>query len=137
MVPMCRTVSCLTRIEPDESSDTSGTDTTVIEESDIEDFCLWPDLLDEEDCSLYNVGSSVDNSLCMLEQDNWSYGHIVSMHDFDSEDSNEDIGFNLDEGSVGRRMRIGVSECVWCLSAGISGRPSGGDIQGQCLLHRK
>ena len=45
MVPMCQTVSCVTRIEPDESSDTSGTDTAVIEGSDIEDFCLWPDLL--------------------------------------------------------------------------------------------
>ena len=64
MVPMCRTVSCVTRIEPDESSDTSGTDTAEIEESDIEDFCLWPDLWDEGDCSGSNVGSSVDNSLC-------------------------------------------------------------------------
>ena len=45
MVPMCQTVSCVTRIEPDEFSYTSGTDTAVIEGSDIEDLCLWPDLL--------------------------------------------------------------------------------------------
>ena len=89
MVPMCQTVSCVTRIEPEESSDPSGTDATVIEGSDIEDFCLWPDLLDEEDCSLSNVGSSVDNSLCMTDI-------LVIL----SEDSYEDIGFNLDEGSV-------------------------------------
>ena len=37
MVPMCQTVSCVTRIE---FSDTSGTDTAVIEGSDVEDFCL-------------------------------------------------------------------------------------------------
>ena len=77
MVPMCQTVSCVTRIEMDESSDTSGTDTAVIEGSDIEDFCLWPDLLNEEDCSISNVGSSVDNSLCMSEQDSLSYVYLL------------------------------------------------------------
>ena len=67
-VDMCQTVSCVTRIEPDVSSDTSGTETSaIIEGSDIEDFCLWPDLLNEEDCSNSNVGSSVDNNLCMSE----------------------------------------------------------------------
>ena len=43
------------------------------------------------------------------------------MGDFDSEDSDEDIGFNSDEGSVAElewntwdeAMRIGVSECIW------------------------
>ena len=38
MVPMCRTVSCVTRIGPNDSSDMSGTNTTVINGSDIEDF---------------------------------------------------------------------------------------------------
>ena len=39
MVPMCRNVSCVTRSEPDVSSDTSGTEpSAVIEGSDIEDF---------------------------------------------------------------------------------------------------
>ena len=63
MVPMCRTVSCVTRIGPDESSDTSGTDTAVINGSDIEDFCQWLELSDEEDCFGLDVGSSVDCSL--------------------------------------------------------------------------
>ena len=36
----------------------------------------------------------------MSEQDNLSYVDVKSMCDFDSEDSDEDIGFNLDEGSV-------------------------------------
>ena len=98
MDPMCQTVSCVTRSEPDVSSDTSGTETSaVIEGSDIEDFCLWPDLLNEEDCSISNVGSSVDNSLCMSEQDSLSYVDVASIGDFDSEDSDEDIGFNSDE----------------------------------------
>ena len=36
MVPMCQTVSCVARIEPDVSSDTSGTETSaVIEGSDM------------------------------------------------------------------------------------------------------
>ena len=39
IVPMCQTVSCVTRVEPDESSDTSETDTAVINGSEIEDFC--------------------------------------------------------------------------------------------------
>ena len=50
IVPICRTVSCVTRIARDESSDTSGTDTGVIKGSDIEDFCYGPELSDEEDC---------------------------------------------------------------------------------------
>ena len=50
MVPMCRTVSCVTRIARDESSDTSGTDTAIIIGSDIEDFCQGPKLSNEEDC---------------------------------------------------------------------------------------
>ena len=86
MVPMCRTVSCVTCIAPDESSDTSGTDTAVINGSDIEDFCQWPELSDEEDCFGSDVGSSVDSSLCISEQDDLSYADIASVVDFDSED---------------------------------------------------
>ena len=41
MVPMCRTVSGVTRCEPENSSDMSRTDTAELEESDSEDFCLW------------------------------------------------------------------------------------------------
>ena len=76
MVPMCQTVSCVTRIGPDESSDTSGTDTAVIDGSDIEDFCQWPELSDEEDCFGSNVGSNVDSSLCISEQDDLSYAEL-------------------------------------------------------------
>ena len=100
MVPMCQTVSCVTRIEPDESSDTSGTDTAVINGSDIEDFCQWPELSEEEDCFGSDVGSSVDSSLCISEQDDLSYADVASVVDFDSEDSDVDFCFNSEEGSV-------------------------------------
>ena len=56
MVPMCRTVSGVTRITPNESSDTSGTDTAEINGSDIEDFGQWPDLSDEKDYFGSDVG---------------------------------------------------------------------------------
>ena len=56
---MCRTVSCVTQIVPDESSDMSETDTAEIEESDIEGFCLWPDLWNEEDSSVSSVGLNI------------------------------------------------------------------------------
>ena len=36
--------------------------TLELEESDIEDVCLRPDLWDEEDCPVSNAGSIVDNS---------------------------------------------------------------------------
>ena len=63
MVPTCQNVP----------SDTVGTEpSAVMEGSDIEDFCLRTDLLNEEDCSISNVGSSMDNSLCMSEQDSLS-----------------------------------------------------------------
>ena len=92
--------SCVTRIGPDESSDTSVADTAVINGSDIEDFCQWPELSDEEDCFGYDVGSSVDSSLCISEQDDLSYADVASVVDFDSEDSDVDFCFNSDEGSV-------------------------------------
>ena len=53
--------------------DTSGKDTTVINGSYIEDFCQWLELSDEEDCFGSDVGSSVDSSLCISEQDHLSY----------------------------------------------------------------
>ena len=59
MVPMCQTVSCVTQIGPDESSDTSGTDTAVVNGSDMEDFCQWPELSDEEDCFVSRVWTVV------------------------------------------------------------------------------
>ena len=82
MVPMCQTGSCVTRIGPDESSDTSGMDTAVTNGSDIEDFCQWPELSDEEDCFVSDVGSSVDSSLCISEQDDLSYVDVASISDF-------------------------------------------------------
>ena len=73
MVPMCRTVAGITRTAPDESSDTSGTDTAELIGSDIEVSGQWPDSSDEMDCFGPDVGSSVDGSL--------------SFSDFDSVDS--------------------------------------------------
>ena len=50
----------------------SRTDTAELEESDSEDFCLWTDLWDEEDCPVSNAGSIVDYSLGVSNQDNLS-----------------------------------------------------------------
>ena len=50
MVPTCQNVSWVTRSEPDVPSDTAGTEpSAVMEGSDIEDFFLWTDLLNEEE----------------------------------------------------------------------------------------
>ena len=100
MVPMCRIVSCVTRIAHDKSSDTSGTDTAVINGSDMEDFCQGPELSDEEDCFGSDVGSSAVSNSCNSEQDDLSYADIASVADFDSEDSDVDFCYDPDEGSV-------------------------------------
>ena len=42
-----------------------NTDTANIEELDIEGFCLWPDLWNEEDSYVSSAGSNVDISLSM------------------------------------------------------------------------
>ena len=55
---------------------------------------------DEEDCFGSDVGSSVDSSLCISEQDDFSYADIASVVDFESEESDVDFCFNSDEGSV-------------------------------------
>ena len=93
-------MSCVTRIGPDVTSDTSGTDTAVVDGPDMEDFCQWPELSDEEDCFVSDVGSSVDSSLYMSEQDDLRYADVASVVDFDSEDSDMDFCINSNEGSV-------------------------------------
>ena len=133
MVPMCKAVSCVMRMSPDESSDMSGTDTAVINGSDIEDFCQWPELSDEEDCFGSDVGSSVDSSLCISEQDDLSYADVASVVDFDSEDSDVDFCFNSDEGSVAElEWNTWDEACVlefqnvsWNFSSGLRCSPSG------------
>ena len=100
MVPVCQTVSCVMRIGPDEFSDTSGTETAVVDGPDMEDFCQWPELSDEEDCFLSDVGSSVDSSLYMSEQEELIYTDVESVVDFDSDDSVMNFCIDSNEGSV-------------------------------------
>ena len=49
MVPVCQMVSCVTRIGPDEFSDTSGTETAVVNGPDMDDFYQWSGSSDDED----------------------------------------------------------------------------------------
>ena len=101
MVPVCRT-------EPEDSSDTSRTDTAELEEYDSED--LW----DEEDCHVSNAGSIVDNSLCISNQDTLSSVDVASMGDFDSEYFDDAIGFDLDKGSVAElEWNTWDDACAW------------------------
>ena len=58
MVPMCWTVSCAARCEPDEPSDTSRMDTVELEESEIEDGDLWTDLWEDKDCPIFIAEST-------------------------------------------------------------------------------
>ena len=96
MVPMCRTVSGITRCELEDSSDMSITDTAELAESDSVNFCLWTDLWDEKDCPVSNVGSIMDNSLCVSIRDNLSSVDVASMSDFDSEDFDDAVSFDSD-----------------------------------------
>ena len=114
MVPMCRTVSGVTRCERENSSDMSRTDTAELEGSDSEDFCLWTDLWDEEDCPVSNTGSIVDNSLCISNRDNLSSVDVASMGDFDSVDFGDAIGFDSDKGSVAElEWNTWDDACAW------------------------
>ena len=87
MVTVCQTVSCVTRIGPDEFSDTSGTETAVVNGQDIDDFNQWAGSSDDEDFFVCNAGSSVDISLSMSEQEELINTEVESVVDFDSDDS--------------------------------------------------
>ena len=102
-------------------------------ESDSEDFCLWMDLWDEEDCPVSNAGSIVDNSLGISNQDNFSSVGVASMGDFDSEDFSMMLLVGMEH--LGRRMHVGASECIWGFSAGLSYCHTGGVIKGPCISH--
>ena len=134
MVPMCQTVSCVTRIGTDESSDTSGTDTAVINGSDIDDFCQWPDLSDEEDCFVSDVGSSVDSSLCMSDRDDLRYADVfhlllilivrIRMWTFGL--IRMRAPWRSWNGTLGMKRARWSFKCVWNFSAGLRCSPSGG-----------
>ena len=64
---------------------------------DMEDFCQLSELSDEEDCFVSDVGSSVDSSLYMSEQEDLGYVDVESVVDFDSEDSFMDFWINSNE----------------------------------------
>ena len=86
-------MSGVARCEPDESSDTSITDTAELEESDIEDCDLWTDLWEDKDCPV------VDNGLCISSQEMSSYEDVASMADFDYADFSDATSFGSDMGS--------------------------------------
>ena len=79
------------------------------------------------------------------EQDNLSSVDVASMGDFDSEDSDDAIGFNSDEGSVAElEWNTWDDACAWefqnapgvfPMDSAVT-RPSG-DIKGQCILHSR
>ena len=102
MVPMCQTVSCVTRIGPDEFSDTSGMETPVVNGPDMDDLSQGPESSDEEDCFVSDVGSSIDISLNMSEQEEPIYTDVESVVNFDSDDSVMDFCTCIDsnDGSV-------------------------------------
>ena len=66
----------------------------------MEAFCQWPELSEEEDCFVSDVGSSMDSSLYMSEQDDLRYADVASVVDFDSEDLDVDFCIDSNEGFV-------------------------------------
>ena len=67
-------------------------------------------------------------SVCILERDDLRYADVASVVDFDSEDSDVDFWFNLDEGLNGA---LGMKRTRWSFkmrlefSAGLSCSLSG------------
>ena len=75
-----------------ESEDSEEND-PLVNGHDMEDFCQWSELSDD-------VGSSVDSSLYMSEEEDLGYVDVESVVDFDSEDSLMDFCINSNEGSM-------------------------------------
>ena len=98
MVPMCQTVSCVKRIGPDEFSDTSGM-VAAVNGPDMDDFSQGPEP-DEEDCVVSDVGSRIDISLNMSEQEDTIYTDVESVINFDSDDLVMDFSMDSNDGSV-------------------------------------
>ena len=95
---MCWAVSRVAWCEPDESSDTSRTDTAELEELDNGDCDLGTDVWEDMDCPVLIAGSRVDNSLCISSQAMSNYRDVASMGDFADEDF-IDTGFDSDMDS--------------------------------------
>ena len=92
MVPMCRTVAGVSWFEPDESSDTSRTDTAELEESDIEDCGLWTDLWEDKDCPLCSEGLRQWNMHMDVEYQYETFNGLPVYYGgdmYDSEDTEE------------------------------------------------
>ena len=109
MGPTCRTVSRVARCEPDESSDTSRTDTAELEQLDSADYDLGTVVWEDMDCPVLIAGSFVDNSLCNSSQAMSNYRDVASMGDFADEDF-IDTGFDSDMGSG---AEFDSHACAW------------------------
>ena len=92
MVYMCQTVSWAMPRAQDEPDRTSEMDALDIEELDIEGFCRFPDLWEEEDPSVSSDGLHVNIGLDMSTQNGLHYVDVASMKDFDATDDNSDTG---------------------------------------------
>ena len=79
---------------------TSGTETAVVNGPDMDDFCQWTESSDEDDCFVSYVGSNVDISLNLSEQEDLIHTDVESVIDFDSDDSVMDFCIDSNEGSV-------------------------------------
>ena len=92
MVYTCQTVSWAMPRAQDEPDRTSETDASDIEELDIEGFCRFPDLWEEDDPSVSSDGLHVNIGLDMSKQNGLNYVDVASMKDFDATDDNSDTG---------------------------------------------
>ena len=87
-------------LDQDEFSDTSGTVTTVVNGPDMDDLSQGPESMDEEDCFVSDVGSSIDISLNMSESEDTIYTDVESVVNFDSDHLVMDFCMDSNDGSV-------------------------------------
>ena len=92
MVYVCQTVSWAMPRAQEEPDRTSETDTSDMEELDIEGCCRCPALWEEEDPAVSSDGLHVNIGLDMSKQNGLNYVDVASMKDFDATDDNSDTG---------------------------------------------
>ena len=72
----------------------------MVNSPDMDDLSQGPESLDEEDCFVSDVGSSIDISLNMSEQEEPIYTDVESVVNFDSDDSVMNFCMDSNDGSV-------------------------------------
>ena len=135
MVPVCQTVSCVTRNGWNVFNDESLTEAAIVDGPNMDDYYHRVVSSDEEDFVVSNVGSITDFNWNMSEEEELMDSDEGSVVDLASDSSDVEICCDLDVGSVADLEWNTWDDACTLVFQGAGGGcdPAGGSDQGHFI----